>query len=169
MYSILEKIKIAKVSQELAENDIDKKGLYGAGIDLLLPTKLYNIRKSVEWMYGINPPTNETRAKGYIEITNLGFFNTGKLITVYVDDPVFGLIILGTYTVLITDTTEILVATGLANSLTLNSYGYGISRINNIITIEARAGLGSSINDNDRLQVIISSTVFDNTFDNTFN
>ena len=87
----------------------------------------------------------------------------------FIDDPVFGLIILGTYTVLITDTTEILVATGLANSLTLNSYGYGISRINNIITIEARAGLGSSINDNDRLQVIISSTVFDNTFDNTFN
>lgn len=169
MYSILDIIKIAKVSQELAENDIDKKGLYGGGVDRMLPTKLYNIRKSVEWMYGINPPTNEVRAKGYIEVTSLGFFNTGKVITVYVDDPGLGLIILGTYTILITDTTEILVATGLANSLTSNSYGYGISRINNTITIEARLGLGSSINDNNRLQVVIDSRIFDNTFDNTFN
>jgi len=169
MYSILDKIKIAKVSQFLAENDIDKRGLYGGGVDILLPTKIYNIRKSVEWMYGINPPTNEVRAKGYIEITSLGFFNTGKLITVYVDDPGLGLIILGTYTILITDTTEILVATGLANSLALNPYGYYVSRINNIITIEARAGLGGSINDNNRLQVIVGSRVFNNTFDNTFN
>jgi len=70
---------------------------------------------------------------------------------------------------LITDTTEISVATGLANSLTSNPYGYGISRINNTITIEARLGLGSSINDNNRLQVIVDSRIFDNTFDNTFN
>lgn len=44
-------IQIAKVSQYLAQNDIDNKGLYGGGIDLDLPKKLYNIRKSVEWMY----------------------------------------------------------------------------------------------------------------------
>lgn len=169
MYSILDIIKIAKVSQELAENDIDKKGLYGGGIDLLLPRKIYNIRKSVEWMYGINPPTNEVRAKGYINIESLAINDTGLLITVYINDPDFGLIVLGTYTVLITDTTPTLVATGLANSLSLNTYGYGISRINNVITIEARLGMGSSINDNNRLQVIIGSGIFDNTFDNTFN
>ena len=169
MYSILDKIKIAKVSQELAENDIDKKGLYGGGIDILLPTKIYNIRKSVEWMYGINPPTNEIRAKGYIDITSVGRTDPGIIITVYIDDPDLGFIILGAYTVLPSDTSTSLVAIGLANSLTLNPYGYGISRINNIITIEARVGLGSSINDNNRLQVILTTTIFDNTFDNTFN
>lgn len=169
MYSILDIIKIAKVSQELAENDIDKKGLYGGGVDLLLPRKLYNIRKNVEWMYGVNPPTSEVRAKGYIDITAVSITDVSKILTVYVDDPDLGLIILGSYTILPTDTTPTLVATGLANSLSLNTYGYGISRINNIITIEARLGLGGSINDNGRLQVILTATIFDNTFDNTFN
>tara|TARA_R110000868_G_scaffold154729_1_gene380867 strand:- start:19833 stop:20342 length:510 start_codon:yes stop_codon:yes gene_type:complete len=169
MYSILEKIKIAKVSQFLAENDIDKKGLYGGGVDVLLPTKIYNIRKSVEWMYGINPPTNEVRAKGYIDITSVGRTDPGIIITVYVDDPDLGIIVLGTYTVLPSDTSTGLVAIGLANSLTLNTYGYYISRIDSTITIEARAGVGASINDNNRIQVVLTLTIFDNTFDNTFN
>jgi hypothetical protein len=51
MLSVPSIIEIAKVSQYLAQNDIDDKGLYGGGIDLDLPKKLYNIRKSVEWMY----------------------------------------------------------------------------------------------------------------------
>jgi hypothetical protein len=51
MLSVPSIIEIAKVSQYLAQNDIDSKGLYGGGIDLDLPQKLYNIRKSVEWMY----------------------------------------------------------------------------------------------------------------------
>lgn len=169
MYSILDKIKIAKVSQFLAENDIDKKGLYGGGVDLLLPTKIYNIRKSVEWMYGINPPTNDVRAKGYIEIASLGRTDPGIIITVYIDDPDLGFIVLGAYTVLPSDTSTNLVAIGLANSLTLNPYGYGISRINSTITIEARVGVGASINDNNRIQVVQTLTIFDNTFDNTFN
>ena len=169
MYSILEKIKIAKVSQFLAENDIDKRGLYGGGVDILLPTKIYNIRKSVEWMYGINPPTNEVRAKGYLDITSVGRTDPGIIITVYVDDPDLGIIVLGTYTVLPSDTSTDLVAIGLANSLTLNTYGYYISRIDSTITIEARVGVGASINDNNRIQIVLTLTIFDNTFDNTFN
>ena len=169
MHSILDIIKIAKVSQFLAENDIDKKGLYGGGIDILLPRKLYNIRKSVEWMYGINPPTNEIRAKAYIDITSVGRTDPGIIITVYIDDPDLGIIVLGTYTVLSSDTSTDLVAIGLANSLSLNPYGYGISRIGSVITIEARIGVGASINDNNRVQVILTTTIFDNTFDNTFN
>jgi hypothetical protein len=169
MYSILDKIKIAKVSQFLAENDIDKRGLYGGGVDILLPTKIYNIRKSVEWMYGINPPTNEVRAKGYLDITSVGRTDPGIIITVYVDDPDLGIIVLGTYTVLHSDTSTDLVAIGLANSLTLNTYGYYISRIDSTITIEARVGVGASINDNNRIQIVLTLTIFDNTFDNTFN
>ena len=51
MLSVPSIIEIAKVSQYLAQNDIDNNGLYGGGVDLDLPKKLYNIRKSVEWMY----------------------------------------------------------------------------------------------------------------------
>ena len=37
MLSVPSIIEIAKVSQYLAQNDIDNKGLYGGGIDLDLP------------------------------------------------------------------------------------------------------------------------------------
>ena len=47
-------INIAKVSQYLCENDIAKKGLSGGGIDLQLPSKIYNIRKNVEWLNGLD-------------------------------------------------------------------------------------------------------------------
>lgn len=47
-------INIAKVSQYLCENDIAKKGLSGGGIDLQLPNKIYNIRKNVEWLNGLD-------------------------------------------------------------------------------------------------------------------
>jgi hypothetical protein len=54
MYTIAQKINIAKVSQYLCLNDINKKGLYGGGVDLQLPNKIYNIRKSVEWLYTLD-------------------------------------------------------------------------------------------------------------------
>lgn len=44
-------ITIAKICEYLSANDIDKKGLYGGGIDLSLSNKIYNIRKSLEWYY----------------------------------------------------------------------------------------------------------------------
>ena len=62
MYTPRQVIKIAKVSQYLAENDIDKKGLYGGGMDLLLPKKLYCVRKNVSWMYEINPNDSSLQA-----------------------------------------------------------------------------------------------------------
>jgi hypothetical protein len=62
MYSPIQVIRIAKVSQYLAENDIDKKGLYGGGMDLLLPKKLYCVRKNVSWMYEMNPSDSSLQA-----------------------------------------------------------------------------------------------------------
>jgi hypothetical protein len=169
MRSTLDTINIAKISQYLCENDIDKKGLFGGGVDLLLPRKIYNIRKSVEWLYLNAGGSNETRALGYITIDSLGRFSTGIGITVYVDDPILGLLILGIYTVQASDTTEAILATSLANVLSSNTYGYTVTVNNNIITIEARPSLGSSINDGNRLQVVTSSRIFNNSFDNSFN
>lgn len=48
-------INIAKICQYLAYNDIEKNNLYGGGIDLSLPNKIYNIRKSLEWYYNQYP------------------------------------------------------------------------------------------------------------------
>lgn len=169
MPNTLDIINIAKISQYLCENSIDKRGLFGGGVDLLLPRKIYNIRKSVEWLYLNSGQGSEVNALGYIEINSLGSFSTGVNITVYVDDPVFGLLILGSYTVQASDTTEGILAASLGNILASNTYGYTITVNGSIITIEARPGLGSSINDNNRLQVVTSSRIFNNSFDNSFN
>jgi hypothetical protein len=50
MYDISEIINIAKISEYLCANDIAKKGLFGGGVDLQLPNKIFNIRKSVEFV-----------------------------------------------------------------------------------------------------------------------
>lgn len=52
-------IDVAKISQYLCLVDIQKKGIFGGGVDVLLPQKLYNIRKSVEYWYNLDP-TEET-------------------------------------------------------------------------------------------------------------
>jgi len=54
LYTTLEKINIAKVSEYLALNAIAKGGLSGGGQDINLPRKLYAIRKNVEWLYDLD-------------------------------------------------------------------------------------------------------------------
>jgi hypothetical protein len=51
MHTPLRTIEIAKVSQYLFLNKIQRSNLFGGGTDLGLPEKIYNIRKSVEWAY----------------------------------------------------------------------------------------------------------------------
>ncbi|MES2287368.1 MAG: hypothetical protein V4547_16870 [Bacteroidota bacterium] len=55
-------ISIAKVSQYLCANDINKTGLYGAGTDLLLPRKLYTTRKDIEYQYSLDPSNEDIAA-----------------------------------------------------------------------------------------------------------
>lgn len=59
MLTVTEIINIARASQYLATVAIGRGGLYGGGIDKLLPRKIYAIRKDVEWLFGIDP-TNDT-------------------------------------------------------------------------------------------------------------
>lgn len=75
MPTIPQIIRIAKISQYLCANEIGGGGLYGAGIDLKLPRKLYLVRKNVEWMYGVNP-TDDT----LIQTSNFLYGLCGKYI-----------------------------------------------------------------------------------------
>jgi hypothetical protein len=55
-YTTAEVIDIAKVSQVLAAQFIATNGLYGgSGVDRRLPRMLYIERKSIEWLYGLDP------------------------------------------------------------------------------------------------------------------
>jgi hypothetical protein len=62
MISVPNIINIAKASQYLATNAILRGGLFGRGLDALLPRKLYCIRKNVEWLYNLSP--NEDTLQG---------------------------------------------------------------------------------------------------------
>jgi hypothetical protein len=50
----IQKINIAKISQYLCQNDVDRSGLYSGGIDRAHPRKIYSVRKNVEWMYDLD-------------------------------------------------------------------------------------------------------------------
>lgn len=54
VYTTLEKINIAKISQYLVSADLIKSGLWGGGQDLAFARKLYVIRKSVEDVYNLD-------------------------------------------------------------------------------------------------------------------
>ena len=54
MPSISDIINIAKISQYLSSNVIEKSGLNGGGVNKKLPHLLYCVRKNVEWAYGNN-------------------------------------------------------------------------------------------------------------------
>lgn len=49
----------AQTSQYLTTVDIARSGLFGGGIDVNLPRKIYCIRKNIEWLYDLDP-TNTT-------------------------------------------------------------------------------------------------------------
>lgn len=53
-YTTPQIIYIAKISQQLAQVDIMKKGLFGGGMDVRLPRKIYMIRQNVEWLYDLD-------------------------------------------------------------------------------------------------------------------
>jgi hypothetical protein len=168
MYTVQQIIDIAKISQYLSANDINKKGLWGGGIDLQLPNKIYNIRKSVEWANTYSPNVLEVPAIGYITINNTG--DIGNAISVYVNDPELGVLFLGSRVTQAGDSSTSAFAISLTATISTNPYGYLADTTGSTIAITARKGLGSSINGDNRLFVVYANLgIFDNTFDNTFN
>ncbi len=54
-------LDIANISEYLCVCDIERGGLYGGGQDLQLPTKIYMVKKNVQWMYDIDPSDSTLR------------------------------------------------------------------------------------------------------------
>lgn len=53
--TVAQKLAIADISQYLAVSAIKKGGLYGAGVPLDLPQKIYNLKSSIQYRYDIDP------------------------------------------------------------------------------------------------------------------
>ncbi len=114
MPTIKDIIKIAEVSQYLVDNDIANGGLYSKGIDQKLPSKIYCVRKNLQKAI-TDPDITYTNAVGYITINDVG--QIGDTISVYVNDPELGFLLLGSYEVTALDTNVNTLAENIANAL----------------------------------------------------
>ncbi len=138
-------LESAKLAQGYAAIDRAKKQfLYGGIINNLMPEKIYLIRKSIQNVY--TKAQFSANATASITITSVP--NDGYNIEVFVTDPAYGSISLGSYIKSSGDTTTTILAASIADELALNSYGYVVSSNVNIVSITARTGIGSSINGN---------------------
>jgi hypothetical protein len=153
-FSINQIIEIARISQYLAENDISKKGLWGGGMDVLLPQKIYAVRKNVEWEQENNPSTEEVSSTATITVTYIG--NINDTIEIFVNDPLYGLISIGFATRGPDIVNEIQLADAIANGINGNIYGYTATSSGGVVTITARPDTGASLN-GDNLSVITTT------------
>lgn len=156
MNTVEDIIKIAKISQYLSQNDIVDKGLYGGGTDLLLPRKLYNIRKSVEWAN--NNKIQEVQAIGSVTINSNT--NGWTSIEIFVNDPYLGSISFGKSYVNGIGQSPSDIAANIATNCLAAAQSYGYNLVNNISTptvvyVYPPIGYGSIINGNNRLSVKI--------------
>lgn len=53
--STQQKLDIASISEYLSAVDIKSKGLFGGGVPIDLPDKIYKIRKSIAYWYALDP------------------------------------------------------------------------------------------------------------------
>lgn len=83
MRTINDIIEIAQVSEYLCNADITRRNLYGGGIDLQLPLKINNIRKSVEWLNNHNPVTQHP-SRAYVTFGSVG--NVGDVINILLNN-----------------------------------------------------------------------------------
>jgi hypothetical protein len=166
MQTIPEIINIAKISGYLADNAVDANKVFVFGsLDKDLPKKIYMEYSALEWSYNQNYVA--TGARGSFLISG----NSADIqsIIVSVVDPVLGLIVIGTYNILITDTTNALIATGLAAAIT--GYGYSAFSADETVYVTAPIYESASING---VSLSFATTLyppmgsFDYTFDETF-
>lgn len=133
---------MAKICQYLASDGVDMDSIFSNGsLDRLLPVKIYDVRKGLEW--GYNQNYIAASAIGTFLIS--GTFEVGGIITVEVIDPVSGLITIGTYTIGSGDTTLTLLAQSVASAIT--GSGYTATNDGEMVIVTAPISLGSTIND----------------------
>lgn len=108
-----------------------------------------------------------TQAYGSITIDSIG--DTGDKIEVFAKYPIGTTVSLGSYIQQSTDTDTDTLAQSIEGIL--SGYDYSFTVTDSTINIKAPLSLGSLINGGSNLSVVITpyASVFDDSFDNTFN
>jgi hypothetical protein len=108
----------------------------------------FNYSQNPTVFVGANYTAN---AVGTITIDSVGV--TGDSISVFVNDPILGIVPLGSYVVTPADTSLSILATNIAAILVKNKYNYVVTVNQNTIIITAAGGLGNTINGGNNLIV----------------
>lgn len=152
-YLVSDIVEWAKISQGLSvDAEAKKKFMSGGAIDEDLHMKLYVERKTVEYQLA-----QEANATAELTITDIG--DNGDEIEVFVDDPLYGSISLGSYVKLSSDTTATILAASITAALNTNTYGYTVTSALGVITIAARTGLGDTLTFRSNLSVVITPVI----------
>jgi hypothetical protein len=142
--TIPEIIDLGDISVSLSLNYQARGQLFGPRKAYTAGNTIALVTDALRWQWDGFPDIKEVRAQATITIDTIG--DTGQIITVFVNDPILGNIALGSYTLTDLDTTTDIIAANLQTELALNSYGYLISVLNSVITINAPEFYGALIN-----------------------
>lgn len=150
--TIPEIIDIANISQYLASKDVAFDGMFNWGsLDKDLPLKIYDVREAVEWANNENYQIQSATAIFFIS----GSIHEGDIIEVFVEDPIQGLISIGSYELTQSDTTYAIIATNLATAI--NLHGYSAVSSGDAVIVTAPLSVGSLLNG---ISLIIEFTPF---------
>lgn len=137
-------IEIAKICQYLASNGVDKDQIFkGGSLDSLLPIKIYDTLKGLEWAYDQNYIAASAVGSFLVEDDGNGF-NEGDVINVYSPDPVLGTVLIGSYELDNIDTTTTLIAQHTAAEIV--NEGYTGTNNGALVIVAAPFVLGNLIN-----------------------
>lgn len=142
--SIPEIIELGDISVPLSANYQAKGNLFGERLAFTAPQTIALVTDALRWQWAGFPDIQEVAATATITIDTTG--DTGQIITVTVNDPIQGTITLGSYTLTDSDSLPVTIADNLGNVLALNTNHYGVSILNNVITLTAPFGDGALIN-----------------------
>ena len=163
LLTIPEVIEIGDISNYLAGNDIaDGAVIDGTRLSEDTNKSIAMVTDALRWCYESFPSITEVRATGRITITEIG--DEGDNIEAFVNDPLLGVISLGSYTITNLDVTQASIyntTDRIAQALAANTYGYQVVLMGTTspyILIIAREGVGATINGNNNLYVVITET-----------
>ena len=144
--SIDEIIELGDISTSLSLNYQANGALFGPRKTYTAATTIATVTDALRWQWAGFPDITAITATATLEVLDIG--NPSDQIYVYVDDPVYGQILIGSYTQLITDNTTQDLADGISASIASNPYGYKSSSAlyPSSVVIFAPEGYGSSIN-----------------------
>ena len=152
-------IAIGRASTYLSLNYSASNVLWGARIvQTPDPVNIALFTAILKWQYDQFPPISEVNATGSVLVDDIG--DDGDAAELFIDDPEFGEVSMGVYLKDSAETTTTLVAAAMATEWNNNTYGYLFSNVANEVVIEARTGLGATMNIGSRIRVEITPNSF---------